>query len=60
MSWQPDYDKDVEGHGPPNHEDACPVCDKIDCDCTPEETEAEENYRLNKERYPELATRDWH
>ena len=22
--------------GPPNQEDACPVCDKIDCECPPE------------------------
>jgi hypothetical protein len=32
----------LEPDGPPNHEDACMVCDKIDCECPPEPDEAPE------------------
>ena len=30
-----DHEMELEP-GPPNPEDACPVCDKIDCECPPE------------------------
>ena len=40
MNETPDgwIERQPEDHGP-NHEDACPACDKIQCDCKPEESE---------------------
>ncbi len=31
-----DHEMELEP-GPPNHDDACMVCDKIDCICPPED-----------------------
>jgi hypothetical protein len=46
MSWQPDYDRDTEGDTRPNSDDACPVCDKIDCVCPEDVTPAELRRRI--------------
>lgn len=52
MSWQPDYDRDYEGDGgPPNHDDACMVCDKIDCVCP---LESESALRYESLHFPSL------
>jgi hypothetical protein len=36
MSYENKLIREMTDETPPNHDDACPVCDKIDCVCPPE------------------------
>ena len=36
MSYEDTLIREMTDETPPNHEDACPVCDKIECVCPPE------------------------